>query len=155
MGATPIVSPPRVVLDTNCIVSALVFSRGRLAWLRDAWQTSRLIPLVSRETVGELLRVLSYPKFALSRVEQETLLADFLPYAETVRVDRSDQPLAGLRDQDDAMFVALARQAAADALVTGDADLLDLRERLRSIRILTPAELRSRIQADGLGAHAN
>lgn len=59
----------------------------------------------------------------MSRVEQETLLADFLPYAETVRVDRSDQPLAGLRDQDDAMFVALARQAAADALVTGDADL--------------------------------
>jgi predicted nucleic acid-binding protein len=23
---------PRVVLDTNCLVSALIFSRGRFAW---------------------------------------------------------------------------------------------------------------------------
>jgi len=26
------VTRPRVVLDTNCLVSALIFSRGRFAW---------------------------------------------------------------------------------------------------------------------------
>ena len=63
-------SAPRVVLDTNCLVSALISSRGKFAWLREAWQTKRLIPLASRDTVSELLRVLAYPKFKLSPDEQ-------------------------------------------------------------------------------------
>ncbi len=75
-------SVPRVVLDTNCLISALLFSTGRLAWLREGWQAGRFIPLVSRDTIGELIRVLAYPKFRLDAREQETLLADFLPFAD-------------------------------------------------------------------------
>lgn len=52
---------PRVVLDTNCLVSALIFSKGRIAELRQIWQTEGIIPVVCRETVTELIRVLSYP----------------------------------------------------------------------------------------------
>ena len=62
-------SVPRVVLDTNCLVSALIFSRGRFAWLREAWQTKRFIALASHDTVSELLRVLAYPRFKLTRDE--------------------------------------------------------------------------------------
>ena len=29
---------PRVVFDTNVLVSALLFPAGRLSWLREAWQ---------------------------------------------------------------------------------------------------------------------
>jgi predicted nucleic acid-binding protein len=58
---------PRVVLDTNVVVSALVFGTGRLAEMRIAWQGERLLPLVSKATVEELLRVLAYPKFQLTR----------------------------------------------------------------------------------------
>ena len=72
----------RVVLDTNCLVSALIFSRSRFAWLREAWQAKRIIALASRVTVSELLRVLAYPKFKLSRDEQETLLKEILPFVE-------------------------------------------------------------------------
>ena len=74
----------RIVLDTNCLVSALVFSGNKLAWLRYAWQSGEIVPLVSKVTANELLRVLMYPKFKLTHEEQALLLADFLPYAETV-----------------------------------------------------------------------
>jgi predicted nucleic acid-binding protein len=33
--------PPRVVLDTHLVLSALVFAKGRLAILRHAWQEKR------------------------------------------------------------------------------------------------------------------
>ena len=69
----------RVVLDTNVVLSALLFTSGRLAWIRRAWQHQQLKPLVCRETASELLRVLAYPKFKLSTAEQQALLEDFLP----------------------------------------------------------------------------
>ena len=62
MGKRSLIGPPRVALDTHCVVSALLFSRGRLAWLRRAWQSGRVVPLVSRGTAAELIRVLVYPK---------------------------------------------------------------------------------------------
>lgn len=34
----PGVRPPRVVIDTNLVLSALVFAQGRLTRLRQAWQ---------------------------------------------------------------------------------------------------------------------
>ncbi len=74
----------RVVLDTNVVLSALLFPSGRLAWLREAWQVGRVVPVVCRETTAELLSALAYPKFRLSVEEREELLADFLPYVEVV-----------------------------------------------------------------------
>jgi len=50
----------RVVLDTNIVLSALLFNAGRLAWVRHAWQRQRVQPLVCRATVNELMRVLAY-----------------------------------------------------------------------------------------------
>jgi len=56
----------RVVFDTNTVISALLFG-GSLGWLVAHWQNELVTPLVSRETAQELLRVLGYPKFGLSR----------------------------------------------------------------------------------------
>ena len=140
-------SVPRVVLDTNCLISALIFSRGRFAWLREAWQAKRFIVLASHDTVSELLRVLAYPKFKLTRDEQGTLLADFLPYVETVKVDQTPESLPDIRDADDVIFLLLAAVAHADALVSGDGDIQAVRERFH-IPILTVAEF-----ADWLQAH--
>ena len=55
----------RVVLDTNVVVSALIFRRGRLVRMRDLWSTVRIRPLTDRTCTEELLRVLAYPKFRL------------------------------------------------------------------------------------------
>ena len=141
MGKRSLTGPPRVVLDTNCIVSALLFSRGRLAWLRRAWQSGRFVPLVSRVTAEELIRVLAYPKFKLDAAEREALLADYLPYTETFTTVDQPSP-AGLRDPADAVFIALAQQAGADVLVSGDEDILVLRETL-SVAVMEPARFQT------------
>jgi uncharacterized protein len=75
---------PRVVLDTNIVLSALVFTHGRAVALRDAWQAGRREPHVSKTTAGELIRVPGYPKFKLSGEDQREFLADYLPYCRTV-----------------------------------------------------------------------
>ena len=73
-------SPLRVVLDTNLVLSALVFPPGRVASLRELWQQQQFLPLVSQPTLAELIRALGYPKFRLTLAEQEELLADYLPF---------------------------------------------------------------------------
>lgn len=134
-----------VVLDTNCLVSALIFSRGSMSWLRQAWQTGRIVPLICTETVGELLRVLSYPKFALDRAEIEILLGEFLPWTRSVALEPGQEEVQGLRDLDDAVFVRLARQSGAIFLVSGDRHLLELHEKFPGLRILSPAQFRAEL----------
>lgn len=130
---------PRLALDTNTVLSALLFSNGRLVWLRHAWQAQRFVPLVSRETVEELIRVLAYPKFKLTAADREDLLGDYLPYCETVVVPTSIA-LPHCRDAADLPFLALALAAHADALVSGDADLLILAEDFPTL-IIPPSKI--------------
>ena len=129
----------RVVLDTNVVVSALLFERGRLSWLRPSWMAGDFRPLVSRATAAELLRVLSYPKFHLTDQEIEALLGDFLPFSEPVEVKEAAAALPRLPDPDDRIFLQLAEAGTAEFLVTGDQDLLAL-PTPGDYRIISPAD---------------
>ena len=60
----------RAVLDTNVIVSALLI-RGTASRLLPPWQAGRLHLLATGRSLGELARVMSYPKFARSTAEVE------------------------------------------------------------------------------------
>lgn len=121
---------PRVVIDTNLVLSALVFAGGRLTPLRLAWQAQRVLPLVSQLTVAELIRTLAYPKFKLAAHEREELLADYLPYCKTVRIPAVRPATPPCRDAFDVPFLELALAGKADALMTGDKDLLSLAGKL-------------------------
>ncbi len=136
-------TPPRLVLDTNVLLSALLFQEGSLSWLRTAWQSDAICPLASHDTMAELIRVLSYPKFRLTRDEREDLLADHLPWCETVTVPVSTVHI-DCRDPFDRPFVELAVAAKADVLVTGDKDLLVLASAF-PIPILTPRQFQDTI----------
>ncbi len=118
--------PPRVVIDTNLVLSTLVFAQGRLAPLRRTWQGAHRHPLLSSATVSELLRVLAYPKFKLSTADQQELLADYLPYCTTVRMPAKPPATPTCRDPFDVPFLQLAIVGKAEYLVTGDQDLLSL-----------------------------
>ena len=137
---------PRAVLDTNVLLSALLFPAHSLAWLRRAWQSGSIRPLASRATTEELIRVLAYPKFALTENDREDLLDDYLPWCEAVTVPESTK-IPHCRDPFDRPFLALALAARADALVTGDKGLLALADRF-SIPILTPAAFRGRLDEE-------
>jgi putative PIN family toxin of toxin-antitoxin system len=115
---------PRVVFDTNAVLSALLFASGRLAWLRAHWREAACIPLISRATAEELTRVLAYPRFRLSAGDRLELLADYLPFCETVEAAQRCRSVC--RDAKDQPFLDLALSAKADLLVTGDRDILAL-----------------------------
>ncbi len=118
--------PLRVVLDTNVVLSALVFGAGTAGRLRVGWQQGVFVPLASTATVQELIRVLAYPKFRLSRLEQNELLADYLPYTQTVRIPQPPPTVPKCRDLLDVPFMHLAVVGKAKVLVSGDRDLLAL-----------------------------
>ena len=138
----------RLVLDTNVVLSALLFHAGALAWLRAAWRADRLRPLASRDTTAELIRVLAYPKFGLTADERRDLLDDYLPYCETVTLPDSPLTVPACRDPFDRPFLELALAGRADALITGDADILALAESF-AVPILPPAILKRRLPGMG------
>lgn len=125
----------RVVLDTNVLVSALLFG-ARLEPIRRAWRTGRIRPVLSKETADELVRVLAYPKFRLAREEISLLMErELLPYAEVVDVPHDGRTWC--RDPADDKFIRCALAARCRYLVSGDEDLLALRE-VERVRIVTP-----------------
>jgi uncharacterized protein len=129
----------RVVFDTTTVVSALVFRKGRLSWLRTHWREELCVPLISRATALELTKVLGYPKFKLSLEERLEFLAEYLPHCKIVEVNKRCPTIC--RDAKDQPFLDLAQSGKAEALVSGDRDLLVLAGRA-SFSIVTPEEYR-------------
>ena len=134
----------RAVLDTNVVLSALLFENGRLSWLQRSWTQGDIMPLVNRAIAEELLRVLGYPKFKLERAEIDTLIGNFLPYAETITASVRSSVLPRCTDPHDQKFLELAQAGRADALVSGDKALLNLRGKT-PFDIITPESLRRRL----------
>ena len=137
-------SPLRIVLDTNVVLSALVFRDGTAKRLRDAWQSDACRPLVSTETARELLRVLAYPKFRLSADDRQELLADYLPWTISVRIPARPPAVPRCRDPHDVIFLELAASGRAGLLVSGDHDLLALAGQTR-FEIVTPVDFLLRL----------
>ena len=108
--------PIRVVIDTNVVLSAIVFRAGRLAWMRYAFG-STLTPIVSTETLAELVRVLAYAKFGLSIEQQKTALTFYMEHAEICAEPCTRSKLPKCRDPKDEMFLRLAFAAKVDAIV--------------------------------------
>lgn len=131
-------TPVRTVLDTSVLVSALVFPGGASSWMRGAWRLGRILPLASRATAAELIRVLTYPKFALTASEQRDLIDDYLPFCESVIIPGPPPATPECRDPFDRPFLELALAGRSEALVTGDADLLVLAEKF-AVPIRSPA----------------
>ncbi len=124
----------RAVLDTNVVVSALLFS-GPPSRLISAWQSGRLRLVVSAPILDEYIRVLAYPKFKLTNTEIRWLLEEeLIPFMETVTAVPTNIP--DLRDPDDAKFITCAVAAGVRWLVSGDDDLLSLHH-VESVDILS------------------
>ncbi len=128
----------KVVLDTNVLISALLF-RGKLSKLILPLKKGAYILLFSEGTLSELIKVLHYPKFALTEEEIDYILQfEILPYSKMIKITfKIDEKIC--KDRDDQKFLELAISGKADYLVSGDTDLLELKE-FETIKILSPAE---------------
>jgi putative PIN family toxin of toxin-antitoxin system len=124
----------RLVLDTNVIVSGLLFGGAAGRLLERLW-TGRFRLAASPEILSEYRRVLTCPAFTLKPAETRRLMETYLlPFCDIVRAVTGS---AVCRDSDDDKFLYCALAARARALVTGDRDILILGPAFRGIPILT------------------
>ena len=135
----------RVVLDTNVVVSALLWG-GTPERLIEAAGDGLLELVTTEALIAELAGILGRAKFA-AKLRQKNLsaaeiVARYREIAETVEAAPIEE--AALRDPDDAAVLACAIAARADAIVSGDDDLHALGN-YQNIPILTPAECLQRL----------
>jgi len=127
----------RVVIDTNIIVSAILFG-GIPGELIPLWKSGRIKPLASKKIIEEYIKVLAYPKFELSETEINYILYnEILTYFDIIQT--KDTPLIIKVDPSDDKFIHCAKAGKAIAIISGDQHLLNLKT-YQKTKILTPAK---------------
>jgi hypothetical protein len=127
----------RTVIDTNVFVSRFLNRKSIPAEaVNKAVCLSDL--LISSATFAELEEVLLRPKFDayLSLVRRREFLDDLWAISTFIAIPT---PIRACRDPKDDKFLEVAVHGRADAIITGDSDLLVLNP-FRGIAILTPRE---------------
>lgn len=113
----------RVVLDTNVILSGL-FWRGAPRSLLDAAVSGRFQAVASPSLLLELEEVLR-EDFGMPGPGRAEAMSFVLSFAEIVA--DGGEVAVEVRDPGDTKVIACAVEGRADAIVTGDRDLLVLR----------------------------
>lgn len=131
----------RAVLDTNVVVSAFIRPAGPPGQILNLLTQAKFDTILSPALVDELRRTLQRPgvrKYVrLSEYELEGRLAQLETLADPVEgALKLDLPL---RDAGDLPIFVAAVEGRADVIVTGDRDLLALKD-YEGIRIVTPRE---------------
>ena len=123
----------RVFLDTNVLVSSFA-TRGLSA------DVVRLLlaehELLTGEVVLEETRRVLTEKFGVPE-EKVDEIERLLRQRHVEPIPNSGPPVE-VRDPDDEVVLASAISAEAEALVTGDSDLLDIADQVESLQIMTP-----------------
>ncbi|SIT12959.1 putative toxin-antitoxin system toxin component, PIN family [Alicyclobacillus vulcanalis] len=133
----------RVVLDTNVLISGLLLPHSVPGRIVQAWRSAQYALVISESMLDELERVLSYPKIQRrlqwSPGEIRRFVSLFRYYSDVVVVDESlcVELKNSLRDDMDVHVLATCIAGKANWLVSGDEDLLTVRDRYP---VRSPAE---------------
>ena len=135
---------PLVVIDTNLFISALILPNSRPGLLVNLWKKGKFELASSVPMIEELEVVLERPKYQdIYRIkpdEREKLLK-LLKIRMKILTNVS-KPKVVVRDVKDIIVLATAIDSLADYLITGDKDLLVLKDKkeLGKLKILTATE---------------
>lgn len=133
----------RVVLDTNVLISGLLLPNSVSGRIVQAWRSAQYTLVVSESMLDELERVLSYPKIQRRLQwcpdEIRRFVSLFRYYADVIAVDEGlcVELRDSLRDGMDVHVLATCIAGKANWLVSGDEDLLVVRDRYP---VRSPAE---------------
>jgi predicted nucleic acid-binding protein len=133
-----------VVLDTNVLLDLFVFHDPRWQALYAALETGRVRAATREDCDREWQVVLNYPQLPLDDARRAASLAE---YRALITVGsfaaKSGIVLPRCTDRDDQKFLELARDAAAQVLISKDKALLKLARKTAQaglFQILPPAQ---------------
>ena len=126
----------KVVLDTNVLISGLMFPHSVPGSIVRAWREARFDLVISLEQLTEIARVLAYPKTRKVLHWDDETIERFLKqlYLRAEVVERNEEIGDPPRDPHDTPILASMISAKADYLVTGDGDLLALRHKYAIVK---------------------
>ena len=136
----------RVVLDPNVFISAIINPLGPPGRLVDSARHGQYVLVASPLLLAEVEEVLGRDRLRrrLPPGAAERFLTELRALVEPVPDARHPLPHV-TRDPDDDYLLALAQDAAADCLVTGDADLTGLVDSRPPV--CSPAEFLSQLES--------
>lgn len=127
----------RIVADTNVIVSAVI-AGGKPRRLIEKSLRGEIELVLSPGILEEVADVLERPKFELAEEAVYRIVGALVQTAHVVDVDSSVQVVE--EDPDDDVILNTALDGRADAIVSGDKHLLDLKD-FKGIQVHSVAEL--------------
>ena len=127
----------RAVVDTNVIVSGLIRPRGSPGNVLRALRDRRFVALVNQPILEEIVAILTRPwiqeRYGVEDEDVQDLLRLLTLRSELIEPSTK---IRECRDRD--MFLEAAVDGAADRIVTGDSDLLEIGS-IGAATIVTPA----------------
>ena len=126
----------KVVIDTNIFVSS--FFGGNPRKIIDLWKNGKINLCLSKDILDEYIRVLR--GIGLKEEEEiEELLSLFAKSFNILFTAKTLEIKAVQDDPEDDKFIECAVALKAEAIITGDRDLLELEE-YKGIKIITPRQ---------------
>lgn len=136
----------KVILDTNVLISSLAFDAVCEKCLIKCLENLQVFIYRSESTFnefkqkiyqGRLDKILKKSKRKLTQNQIDTFVQGFLQSSKLI--SNPTQKIDLSRDLDDNKFLELAKEVQADYLITGDKDLLVLKN-FEKTKILKPSE---------------
>jgi len=138
----------RIVLDTNIWTSGLILPNSKAGLLLEAWKTGKIDIITSAFILLEIQKVLLYPKISKrtgwyeAKVKEYTALIGI--FTENVHNIKTHW-IEVERDPKDSHILSVFIASEADALITGDNDLLELKEKYTIVTLNELFEKEQRI----------
>ena len=126
----------RIVLDTNVLISALLFG-GNPREILDRVIRGEIVLCLSESITSELAKVLQRPKFGFSPTIVNQIVTELSAISELVLPTEMIQEIRA--DETDNRVLECAFEASAEYIVSGDVHLLEL-QKFGSIQIVNPQQ---------------
>ena len=124
----------KIVLDTNVLISAIVFG-GKPRDILEKAIKGQIQLVLSEELIGELSGVLEGKKFKYPSEIMKLIITELEAIAEVVKPEKKLKVIK--KDPEDNRVLECAQKSNADFIVSGDVHLLEFEEFMGTKR-LTP-----------------
>ena len=126
----------KVVLDTNILISAIVFG-GKPRQVLEAAIKGHIQLVLTEEITGEMTGVLEGKKFQYPKEITDLIIQELEVLAEIVKPKARIMVIE--KDPEDNRLLECAQKSHADYIVSGDMHLLEIKD-FKATKILTPEE---------------